>query len=74
MKLVYTVHKLLFLKETNMCLPFPQRFEKYLLIKVDIKGFIWIHLQTTKISSTRIRSKIGIPLEIILNVFKCFIV
>ena len=40
MKLVYTVHKLLFLKETNMCLPFPQRFEKYLLIKVDIKGFI----------------------------------
>ena len=28
MKLVYTVHKLLFLKKTNMCLLFPQRFEK----------------------------------------------
>ena len=28
MKLVYTVHKLLFLKKTDMCLPLPPRFEK----------------------------------------------
>ena len=30
MKLVYTVHKLFFLKKTNMCLPLPQIFEKIL--------------------------------------------
>ena len=28
MKLVYTVHNLLFLKKTDICLPLPQRFEK----------------------------------------------
>ena len=28
MKLVYTVHKLLFLKKPNMCLLLPPRFEK----------------------------------------------
>ena len=28
MKLVYTVHKLLFFKKTDMCLPLPLRLEK----------------------------------------------
>ena len=28
MKLVNTVHKLLFFKKTDMCLPLPQTFEK----------------------------------------------
>ena len=38
MKLAYAVHKLLFLKKL-MCLTLPQRFEKYLLIKLNIKKF-----------------------------------
>ena len=47
---------------------------KYFLMKNNAKTFPWIHLQTTKISSHRIRSKTGIWLEIILNVSQCFII
>ena len=49
MKPVCTVHKLLFLKKTNIC-------------------------RQLKYHQHRIRSKIGISLEIILNAFKYLIV
>ena len=58
MKFAYTVHVLLFLKKTNMCLPLPQRFEK-------IKNFFEFICRQLKYYQHGIRSKIGISLQII---------
>ena len=45
------------------------------LMKVNIKKFLWMHLQTNKMSSTcRIRGEADISLEITLNAFECLTV
>ena len=48
-----------------MCLPLPQTFEKYFLMKVNIKNFSEYICRKLKYHQHRIRSKIGISLEII---------
>ena len=48
--------------------------KKHLLIKVNIKKFSEQICRQLKYQQHRIRSKTGISLEIILNVFKCLIV
>ena len=67
-----TVHKLLSLKETDLCLAWPQKFEKNICSwKYKLKNFseyIWRHL---KCHQHRMRNKTGILTEIILNVSKC---
>ena len=44
--------KLLFIKKTDQCLPFSQKFQKAFADKSKHKIFLQICLQTTKIAST----------------------
>ena len=50
-----TVHKLLFLKKNLTCVSFGHKDLKkhFKLTRLNIKKNFWIHLETTKISSTR---------------------
>ena len=66
--------KLIFCIIPCLCLFLPQRVLKIFAHKINIKKFIWIHLQATKVAQLKIRSKSGISLEITLNVFKCLMV
>ena len=51
--------------------PFATKIWKYLLVKVNIKKSIWNMCRQLKYHHHRIRSKTGISLAIILNIFKC---
>ena len=51
MKLIYTVHMLLFLKKLTYVSLCYKDLKNHLLMKVNIKKFLKIHLQTTKIST-----------------------
>ena len=51
-----------------------KNFKKHLLIKVNIKYFSKYVCRQLKLHQHKIRSKLGILLEITPNVFKCLIV
>ena len=71
MIIIFTVHKLLFSKTTDLY-TLDTKIWKNILSSHESKN-IWICRQL-KYYQLRIRSEIGFSLEIILNAFKCLIV
>ena len=72
MKIISTVHKLLFFKTTNPICLGQKYLEKHFKL-IWKKKKVWTCRQL-KYYQLRIRSEIGILLEIILNAFKCLTV
>ena len=71
MKIISTVHKLLFFKRTDLC-TWDTKIWKIILSSYESEIIMWICRQPK--SQLRIRSGIWILLEIIPNVFKCLTV
>ena len=69
-----TVQAIIFQKILSCVSLCHKDFKKHLLIKVSIKNFSEYIFRQLKSHQHKIKSKIGISLEIALNVFKCLIV